>query len=62
MTKREKYQYTYEAIEAEIVRLERRLADRIANNVHSLTDLKLNNVDVILEVGRLKALREIFFK
>lgn len=61
MTKREKYQFTYEAIESEIKRLEKKLADRIVSEAYNLNTVSFNTAGVLIEVGRLKALREIIF-
>lgn len=61
MRMREKEKETYNAVKNEIKRLEKELADLIVNDAFAHDSLSLNTKSMQQKVGRLKALREIFF-
>lgn len=61
MRKREKEQYTYEAVVREIERLERYLANMLVDNSFALKGLELNTVEIQQKIGKLKVLREVLF-
>lgn len=63
MRTRNKEHYTYDSVKAEIVGLEREMADLIvAAASNSSNTLNVNTVSIQQKVGRLKALREVLWK
>lgn len=62
MTKREKYQYTYENVQSRILSLERELANILVDNSRNFEKLELNTVMIQQRIGALIELRDLIYK